>query len=77
MQHRRARTRDVVVRILSHNSSLPEVRFEFENKNSEAFEDELFFLEFLLRCYSLEKARRVLENLVPLNPNDRNCDNKI
>jgi len=52
VQHRRARTRDVVVPILSHNSSLPEARFEFENKNSEAFEDELFFIVFITMLLS-------------------------
>ena len=78
MQHRRARTRDVVMCILSHYSSLPKVSFNLKTNTAKHLKRNFFSKSFYYDDTLLKMlAKRVLENLVPLNPNDRNSDTSI
>ena len=49
-----------------------------ETKTAKHLKRNFFFKSFYYDVTLLKKlAKRVLENLVHLNPNDRNCDNTI
>ena len=51
---------------------------DLETKTAKNFKRSFFSKSFYYDVTLLKKlAKRVLENLVPLNPNDRNCDNTI